>query len=229
MPLPPHEFEFGGGCNCGSIRYNVTVPALTLRPTHPRSDPSSAHEPIRLPYVFTDHCNDCRRATGAILPAWITTHIDTVSVITRASKNGNEDASVHSSGEEIANGTPQSARDVFPHVRPSENRRKTANTETTLTKYESSQDVGRYFCCKCGTPIAWWSRSSPVILDLVLGTVDREFLEGKDMRPERHMFWEDGIGWVKWWVQCTNKGEEGHMSEDVNQRFIIGQTPEETD
>ena len=224
MPLPPHELVVKGGCNCGSIRYTVAVPALSLRPIHPSSDPDSPHEPIRLPYVFTDHCNDCRRSTGAIIPAWITTHIDTVSVTTRASSTSGKDTSADSAKEDVAGGTQRPARDIFTYVGSSGAGRETTCVDTTLAVYESSEGVGRYFCGKCGTPIAWRSRSSPIILDLVLGTIDREHLEGEELMPERHMFWDKGIGWAKKWVQSSNKGEEGHMDENVNQRFRIGES-----
>ena len=37
----------------------------------------------------------------------------------------------------------------------------------------------------------------PSVLDIPLGSVDREELEGEWAVPERHVFWERGIGWVK--------------------------------
>ena len=37
----------------------------------------------------------------------------------------------------------------------------------------------------------------PDMLDILMGTIDREDLENPDLRPERHVWWEKGIEWVK--------------------------------
>ena len=37
----------------------------------------------------------------------------------------------------------------------------------------------------------------PEILDILMGTIDWENLERVELRPERHVWWEKGIEWVK--------------------------------
>ena len=34
------------------------------------------------------------------------------------------------------------------------------------------------------------------MLDILLGTVDRDYLENAYMAPDRHIFWDTGIEWV---------------------------------
>ena len=97
MPLPDHPLTIHGGCNCGAIRYvalqpsilriltliraryKVAVPSHTDRPLHPFSDAQSKGGEVRLPFIAIDHCNDCRRATGAVLPHWFCAPIEIVS------------------------------------------------------------------------------------------------------------------------------------------------------
>ena len=35
------------------------------------------------------------------------------------------------------------------------------------------------------------------MLDILTGTIDREDLQRAELRPERHVWWEKGIEWVK--------------------------------
>jgi hypothetical protein len=37
----------------------------------------------------------------------------------------------------------------------------------------------------------------PDMLDIVLGTADREDLDSKALQPERQLWWDYGIGWIK--------------------------------
>lgn len=39
-----------------------------------------------------------------------------------------------------------------------------------------------------------------------MGTIDREDLEREELRPERHVWWDMGIGWIK---ELFGKGDEG--------------------
>ena len=64
--LPDHTLVLHGGCNCRAILYKVQVPVRPERPLSPFADGQ-----VPFPLVATDHCNDCRRATGSILPIWI--------------------------------------------------------------------------------------------------------------------------------------------------------------
>ena len=35
------------------------------------------------------------------------------------------------------------------------------------------------------------------MVDIVLGSLDKESLEMEGVRPERHFYWDSGVGWVK--------------------------------
>ena len=79
-----------GGCNCRSIVYRIAIPPLEERPLHPNCDPNSGLSPIHQPYIFADHCNDCRRATGSIVPACISGPLDYVSVSLHVATEGTQ-------------------------------------------------------------------------------------------------------------------------------------------
>ena len=64
MPLPDTAITIHGGCNCRAIRYEVNIPLASDRPWHPYSD-----EEVHLPFLALYHCDDCRRATGALFLA----------------------------------------------------------------------------------------------------------------------------------------------------------------
>ena len=73
MPLPAHAFGTHGGCHCHAIRYRIEIPPMSERPaSHYCSETvrkSGGQQSLTLPMVVIDHCNDCRRATGSILPS----------------------------------------------------------------------------------------------------------------------------------------------------------------
>ena len=37
----------------------------------------------------------------------------------------------------------------------------------------------------------------PEMLDILMGTIDREDLEREELRVERHVWWDKGIGWIR--------------------------------
>ena len=67
MPLPRKAIKIAGGCKCSAIRYRVSIPPILERQIHPTFDTSTGKEPVRLPFICVDHCNDCRKATAALL------------------------------------------------------------------------------------------------------------------------------------------------------------------
>jgi hypothetical protein len=81
---------------------------------------------------------------------------------------------------------------------------------TFYTEYNSSPDVHRGFCGRCGTTLTFcymgekpgWPLPERNF-DVSLGTLDAEFLE--KVRPDRHGWWTDGIGWVKELVRNGDK------------------------
>lgn len=74
--------------------------------------------------------------------------------------------------------------------------------ESFVTAYESSRETWRTFCARCGTNLTFVcleGRGSGVVpmLDVAFGTLDRDSLEEKGMRPQRHFYWDFGVGWVR--------------------------------
>jgi hypothetical protein len=141
--------------------------------------------------VATDHYNDCRRATGDVLLVWFCTPTEFVS------------ASILLYSSEMK-GDKEGERS--PWVRAAEifvPRGK----ESWLRFYESSPGRRRSFCGRCGTNLSFVPfpvpEGWPDRLDFVLGSVDRVCLEGNALRPERQLWWDYGIEWVK---EMTVKG-----------------------
>jgi hypothetical protein len=73
--------------------------------------------------------------------------------------------------------------------------------DSFLTAFVTSEARTRYFCGRCGTSIAYRVNPMPdgwlEMLDVVMGTIDREDLELDAMIPERGLWLDCGIGWVK--------------------------------
>jgi hypothetical protein len=81
---------------------------------------------------------------------------------------------------------------------------------TTLGVFVSSPNRYRWFCIRCGTPLAysiplsaqppfWRSMNPPPprMFDIWLGTCDRDVLDNEWMRPEKVVWTHFGIEWVK--------------------------------
>ena len=191
--LPDHPLVLHGGCNCGAIRYRIQVPARAERPLNPSSDGQ-----VSFPMIATDHCNDCRRATGSILPTWICVPSSMLScqlqpissaTTTTNNKNNNDPSETAPNTSNPSPWTP--AIELFT---PGPNK-----DNYHLKFYHSSPPITRTFCGRCGTNLTYFlSRGLPdEIFDVVLGTLDREDLEREWMAPDRHCWWDCGIKWVQ--------------------------------
>ena len=193
MPLPDTPLTIHGGCNCRAIRYQINVPPLSDRPYHPYSNNS-----VRLPFTVFCHCNDCRRASGGLTLAGICSPTDIVriSLLPQSSPLPSLQQTRVEPPNDDAERKWVPARDVF---KPSNV--LTAPSDSFLTSYKPSEGVTRTFCERCGTNMTYsrhpMPESWPEMLDILMGTVDREDLEKDELRPERHVWWEKGIGWVK--------------------------------
>ena len=72
-----------------------------------------------------------------------------------------------------------------------------------LCAYKSSPGRSRWFCDRCGTTFAYSIDPTilpsewPTMLDIWLGTVDREDLEKDYMKPERMMWCDKGVPWIR--------------------------------
>lgn len=60
--------------------------------------------------------------------------------------------------------------------------------------YESSPDVGRAFCSKCGTPLTWEGDGGDIgpIVEIHIGTFDNPHAFG----PTSHAFYNERLPWV---------------------------------
>jgi rhodanese-related sulfurtransferase len=136
--------------------------------------------------VAIDHCNDCRRATGAVLPMCLITEIGTVS--TTCATRSDPESRMELTADELFDFETIAEREMF------------------LTSYKSSEKRTRWFCGRCGTSLAYTIDTGVVLpewgwlkmLDIWLGTVDREDLDdGDKMEPERQMWCDMGVGWIR--------------------------------
>ena len=195
MPLPAYALTVHGGCNCGAILYKIDIPSLHDRPLHPSSGNSVTKEEVRLPMIVIDHCNDCRRATGASLPLWICspTAFVTTSLVLRSKSALESDASKRGTDISETRGPWLPAEEVFQPGPTS--------SDSFLTFYESSEGRRRSFCGRYGTNVAYsifpMLEGWPKMLDIVLGTVDRQDLDTDALAPERQLWWDCGIDWIR--------------------------------
>ncbi|KAK3201493.1 hypothetical protein GRF29_185g1172742 [Pseudopithomyces chartarum] len=193
MPLPAEALSVDGGCNCGAVRYRVAIPALGDRPLHPLAP---AEDPVPMPFLALDHCNDCRRATASVLPAWLCAPIDmcSVSLVPASSPTLATKAAAREGQPEEQRGPWIPATDAFtPTPTPD-------NTDHLLKNYESSPERWRWFCSRCGTNVAYTAtmpEGFPSMLDITLGSVNRSHLDGDALVPERHLWWDYGIDWIR--------------------------------
>ncbi|KAF4635204.1 hypothetical protein G7Y89_g2895 [Cudoniella acicularis] len=69
--LTDEALALHGGCDCTSIKYTIFIPPVSSRPVLTPSSENNNLGPILAPKIFFDHCNKCRRVSGAILQAWL--------------------------------------------------------------------------------------------------------------------------------------------------------------
>ena len=189
MPLPETPFVIEGGCNCHAIRYRIQVPEVSARPLNPTSP---ASESIRLPMIAIDHCNDCRAATGSILPTWMCVPAEMMAVSLRPAPP------VDPSNPRIFlidNDGPW-----IPALEALKDGSSVARG-STVRWFHSSPKRTRTFCGHCGTNLTYaiWPmvQGYPDIFDTLVGTMDRSCLEKDWMEPERQCWWDKGIEWVQ--------------------------------
>ena len=88
-------------------------------------------------------------------------------------------------------------------------------------QYRSSEGRTRFFCMRCGTSLAYavhpMPEPWPPMLDIYLGTLDREDLDTEYMEPERHLWWNWGMEWTKRFAGLGGHKMEKHPSYAVNE------------
>ncbi|PMD16174.1 hypothetical protein NA56DRAFT_692922 [Hyaloscypha hepaticicola] len=166
--LSPNAFTLHGGCDCKSIRYPISIPELSARLILPHEDPTGAE--VRSPEIFLEHCDKCRRVSGALLQAWLSCPQEWVEWGTTSAEKP-----------------------------PTFTRLNTADLTSSqpgnlpIINYASSERIIRSFCGKCGTNLLYMrehqSKENPVpMVDIVLGSLDGESLERQGVRPDRHFY-----------------------------------------
>lgn len=171
---------------------------------NPYHDPGQFIGDLRIPMICICHCNDCRRATSSILPIGLVTHLPTVSVCLDGSESGTDE-------------TWLPAAEVFDY-------KSISNRKASLTFYKSSEGRTRWFCGRCGTNLAYsidpgvipeeWDW--PKMLDIWLGTVDREDLEGEQLVPERQLWCDKGVNWIRKFATAGAGGIPEHPLSKIN-------------
>ncbi|MCJ1332215.1 hypothetical protein MMC10_008907 [Thelotrema lepadinum] len=191
MPLQPDGFAVHGGCSCRAIRYATHVPNQAERIPFP---PPPENKVVDLPHTVICHCNDCRSAVGNLTLAGFCCQIDIVEVsaLKRASSihppsstEGGRDDLPASGKVDVPDTDPRRewlpARKMFPPESPPQ--------DSFLGVYHSSEKAARTFCtrCGCGLTYTYMGPHDPLMLDIYLGTVDREDLDKYALRPDRHV------------------------------------------
>ncbi|KAE9368122.1 hypothetical protein N431DRAFT_429324 [Stipitochalara longipes BDJ] len=187
--LSPDAFTLHGGCDCKSIRYTISVPEFSSRSILPDEDTTGAEDGP--PRIFLDHCNKCRRVSGALVQAWLSCPQEWVEWATTSAEDPSTFTSLNTT--DLTSSRPGSL---------------------PVINYASSERVTRSFCGKCGTNLLYVrevkKKNSIPMVDIVLGSLDRESLERPGIRPNKHFYWDSGVDWVK---RLTTEGD-GTLSEN---------------
>ncbi|PGH07255.1 hypothetical protein AJ80_08041 [Polytolypa hystricis UAMH7299] len=197
--LPDEAVAMHGGCHCTAIRYTLSIPRVDERPVLVESLVEG--EPDLLSPIFClDHCNDCRKVSGAPVQFWniCSPQFISFSCLKRPENEGRRHATPFPPSDGDGERVTLTGDQI---LKPSD-----LTEKTYLTYYASSEDVWRTFCSQCGTNMSFVSVKDLAAfstMDIPLGTLDREDLERA--RPTRHVHWNRGIDWVR---NLTSEGEK---------------------
>jgi hypothetical protein len=94
----------------------------------------------------------------------------------------------------------------------------TALKDTYLNFYKAGPGRSRWFCSRCGAPIAYSIDAGlippewgwPTMIDIWLGTVDREDLDKDYMVPERMVWCHYGVPWIRQFAHDGSGGIPEH-------------------
>jgi len=211
---PRTPFSLHGGCNCRAIRYTLNIPAVSERPVLSHAHESNGQGDIHYPLVCLDHCNDCRRATGSCVMIWIIVprNLATMSFLKKSTAKPWDGRRVEVQDEERIE-IPGSVACL----------RNDETADTFMSYFNSSPERVRTFCSRCGTNISYACHPMPADLlptvDILLGTVDREDMEKYSIQPDRHLWWNYGVDWIRRLVSDGDKSLSG--SEEGLKRHPI--------
>jgi hypothetical protein len=212
--LPSTPLELHGGCLCSAVRYSIRIPALESRPVLPpafiaaRSLNPGETSAVRFPLISVDHCGDCRRAVGTVVQAWFICQHSWVEfqLQPREANDPGTFEQQFKKDEAVSYACLDVARADGG-----------LSAKTYLGHYMSSKDVHRCFCARCGTSVLYsfmgdrgpsWTLGT--VVDIALGTLDKQDLEREGVRPDRHLWWNHGIGWVKEMLMDGDSGMLRH-------------------
>lgn len=197
--LPKEALTLTGGCFCGACRYKICVPSWKERPVHPTAKPTpiSAEESIetRIPVIDIDHCQNCRRTSGAIVQVWFICPAEWVKWELQTA-----------AGDTI----PISTEDA---VGPEAN-----DKSFYLKRFQATDHATRSFCGKCGTNLSYFNhkRAGPMaVVDIAVGSMDRESFE--IAKPDRHGWWDFGTDWTRDLLTNGNGFLVKHPTGDMSQ------------
>jgi hypothetical protein len=222
--LPKEALTLKGGCYCQAIRYTINIPALKDRPVVP----NALETPIGdgratktlLPVVDLDHCNDCRQVSGAIVQCWLICPVGWIdwsllpksnTVVPELAANNLSLYTIPENEAEIK--SPRLDLRTYEAVGSSTE----GQPHTYVTKFNSSDNVVRSFCSRCGTHLAYFrGRADPTpndVVDVTVGSLDRDCMAL--VRPDRHGWWNSGVDWVKSILTRGDTNLIRHPSGDI--------------
>lgn len=184
-----------GGCYCSIVRYSIIIPRLVERPILLPAEKNKGNGDVRPPLISIDHCNDCRKAGATLVPSWIICPQSWVKWSVPVSKEPLSVPKGCIEGRDVRGGERV-------NITTEELVQQLPSLEGFLTHYQSSPDTWRTFCTKCGTNMSYvcltdrGSGKFPM-MDITLGSLDRESLEQPGVRPDRHFWYKYGIDWVQ--------------------------------
>jgi len=187
--LSETALQLPGGCFCGAIKYNISVPALANRPRipgpkdpHPLGPQSEAT--TKVPILLLDHCDTCRGISGSIIECWFVAPMSwTTFTLEPLTSSASEHLSPATS--DLVKGD------------------KAILEGSHLRSFKSSEDVWRTFCGKCGTHLTYWYGSADNVVpkswgpyfNIAVGSIGKEGLAL--LAPSREANVEDAVGWVR--------------------------------
>lgn len=215
--LPSAPLTLHGSCSCAAAKYTIQIPSLPDRPVIPSHPPiptsPTTSTAANFPVIALCHCVSCRRASGALFfswlvapVGWVTWDVEVKPGEVGSSWPGNGNGAVRGrsggkEGEKGEEGTEERLRDVPSTLicGPADVNAKAARPSTYVTQHRSSERAVRTFCGRCGTTLTYYHLerhgTGQEILDVSVGSLDEASI--RLVRPERHVYWDSGVEWVR--------------------------------
>jgi hypothetical protein len=188
--LPPEALTLTGGCHCGAAKYTISIPTHSARPIVPNAAPTAISPtekvPARLPGTILDHCQTCRRVSGAIIACWLIIPPSwlTWTLVSSGPDEDGAGGAVRRDVPAVDVCGPDADADVASHH---------------VQQYRATNRAIRTFCGRCGTNLTYYGlarHGTPfAFMDVAVGSLDADSFAL--VRPERHAWWDSGIRWVQ--------------------------------